>query len=72
MLKSVYENGGFYIGKYEVGTFTLKCTKEEFLTDPVIQEGAYPYNYITCKQAQEKSKEEISNIKISSFLNGSY
>ena len=27
MLKSVYENGGFYIGKYEVGTETLRTTK---------------------------------------------
>ncbi len=57
MLKSVYENGGFYIGKYEVGTETLRIAKDAPLTTPVIKEGAYPYNYVTNKQAQEKSKE---------------
>ena len=36
MLKSIYNNGGFYIGKYEVGTFTLRTSEEASLTDAVI------------------------------------
>ena len=70
MLKSVYENGGFYIGKYEVGTETLRTTKEAELTTPVIKEGAYPYNYVTCKQAQERSGLLATGGKTSSLMFG--
>ena len=42
MLKSVYENGGFYIGKYETGTNILRTSSNEELTPPVIQEGRCP------------------------------
>ena len=70
MLKSVYENGGFYIGKYEAGTETLRTAKDAPLTTPVIKEGAYPYNYVTNKQAQEKSKELATGGKTSSLMFG--
>ena len=70
MLKSVYENGGFYIGKYEVGTETLRTTKEAELTTPVIKEGAYPYNYVTCKQAQELSRSLATGERTSSLMFG--
>ena len=48
MLKSVYENGGFYIGKYEVGSFDEPVTSNDNTRQAVIQQGAYPYNYVTC------------------------
>ena len=70
MLKSVYENGGFYIGKYEVGTETLRTSSGANLTTPVIKEGAYPYNYVTNKQAQAKSKELATGGKTSSLMFG--
>ncbi len=70
MLKSVYENGGFYIGKYEVGTETLRTTTDAPLTSPVIKEGAYPYNWVTNKQAQTKSKELATGGKTSSLMFG--
>ena len=70
MLKSVYENGGFYIGKYEVGTETLRTSVGANLTTPVIKEGAYPYNWITNKQAQEKSKELATRGRTSSLMFG--
>ena len=70
MLKSVYENGGFYIGKYEVGTETLRTTKDAPLTTPVIKEGAYPYNFVTNKQAQTKSKELSTGERTSSLMFG--
>ena len=70
MLKSVYENGGFYIGKYEVGTETLRTSAGANLTTPVIKEGAYPYNYVTNKQAQAKSKELATGGKTSSLMFG--
>ena len=53
MLKSVYRNGGFYIGKYETGIEdTARTSKTEPTETPVIKQNAYPYNYITCSQAQ--------------------
>ena len=70
MLKSVYENGGFYIGKYEAGTETLRTSKDSPLTTPVIKEGAYPYNYVTNKQAQEKTKELATGGRTSSLMFG--
>ena len=70
MLKSVYENGGFYIGKYEVGTKTLRTSSSTNLTTPVIKEGAYPYNWVNNKQAQEKSKELATGGRTSSLMFG--
>ncbi len=70
MLKSVYENGGFYIGKYEAGTETLRTSLDANLTTPVIKEGAYPYNYVTSKQAQEKSKGLATGGRNSSLMFG--
>ena len=70
MLKSVYENGGFYIGRYEAGTETLRNTADDPLTLVVVKEGAYPYNYITNKQAQEKSEELATGGRTSSLMFG--
>ena len=53
MLKSVYQNGGFYIGKYETGIEdTARTSKTKPTETPVIKPNAYPYNYVTCSQAQ--------------------
>jgi len=55
MLKSVYQNGGFYIGKYETGTETARTSGDASTAPgetPVIKQNAYPYNNVTCSQAQ--------------------
>ena len=55
MLKSVYQNGGFYIGKYEIGTETARTSGDASTAPgetPVIKQNVYPYNYVTCSQAQ--------------------
>ena len=56
MLKSVYQNGGFYVGKYETGIEDNPRTSGDETTMPteipVIKQNAYPYNYVTCSQAQ--------------------
>ena len=55
MLKSVYQNGGFYIGKYETGTETARTSGDSSIAPtetPVIKPNVYPYNYVTCSQAQ--------------------
>ena len=52
MLKSVYQNGGFYIGKYETGTETARTSRNAPPETPVIKQNVYPYNWVTCSQAQ--------------------
>ena len=70
MLKSVYNNGGFYVGRYEVGTTNLRNTKESQLTKPVILKGAYPYNYVTTSQAQKLAQELAPEGQTSSLMFG--
>ena len=52
MLQSIKQYGGFYIGKYEVGSFDKPVTSKDNTRKPVIQQGAYPYNYVECQQAE--------------------
>ncbi len=70
MLKSVFENGGFYIGRYETGTETPRFSSSDTLTPPVIRRDVYPYNFVTCKQMQEKATELSTGGKTSSLLFG--
>ncbi len=53
VLESIYEYNGFWVGRYEAGTETLRTSSSAALTPVVIKEGAYPYNYVTIGQAQE-------------------
>ncbi|MCI8383698.1 MAG: formylglycine-generating enzyme family protein [Clostridia bacterium] len=70
MLKSVFENGGFYIGRYETGSEIPRASSSDSLITPIIQRNAYPYNLVTCKQAQEKATELATGGKTSSLLFG--
>ena len=68
MLKSVYQNGGFYIGKYETGIEdTARTSKTE---TPVIKQNAYPYTYITCSQAQTLASNMEHGDRTTSLLFG--
>ena len=76
MLKSVYQNGGFYVGKYETGVMENPRYKESssatvMPTDtPVIKQNAYPYNNITCSQAQTLASNMESGNHTSSLMFG--
>ncbi len=70
MLSSVFENGGFYIGRYETGTNTARFSASDSLTTPVIQRDVYPYNWVTCSQAQTKATELAVGGKTSSLMFG--
>ena len=74
MLKSVYQNGGFYIGKYETGIENAPKTDEDENTAPteipVIKQNAYPYNYVTCSQAQTLANNMESGNHTSSLMFG--
>ncbi|MCI8384345.1 MAG: hypothetical protein HFJ33_05750, partial [Clostridia bacterium] len=70
MLSSVFSNGGFYIGRYETGTQTARFSSSDSLTTPVIQRDVYPYNHITCSQAQTKATELATGGKKASLMFG--
>ncbi len=70
MLKSVFENGGFYIGRYETGSETPRFSNANNLTTPVIQRDAYPYNFVTSSQAQAKATEIATGGKTASLMFG--
>ena len=70
MLSSLYTNGGFWIGQYEGGADSYPATAENDIRKLVIQQGAYPYNYITCADAQKKSNELNSGDYKSSLMFG--
>ncbi len=70
MLKSVYEKGGFYIGRYEVGTETARFSENDALTTPLIQRDKYPYNFVTCSQAQTLAKQLATGGKQASLMFG--
>ena len=77
MLRSVYKNGGFWIGRYEVGiedsfrNYEDDTQNEHPITEiPVIKANAYPYTYVRCSQAQTLSKQLSTGVKTSSLIFG--
>lgn len=61
MYSSIYTNGGFWIGQYEAGTDTARTNSNDTITTAFSQEGKYPYNYISCINAQQIAQNVISN-----------
>ena len=80
MLKSVYENGGFYVGRYEAGIAENRTSKSATNSDgkhtiegmpvPVTKADAYPYTYVTRTQAQNLASNVNSGTKTSSLKLG--
>ena len=78
MLKSVYENGGFYVGRYEAGIGTNRTSNEAKVngkypvptTAPVSKADAYPYTWVTRTQAQNLAQNVNSGTKTSSLMFG--
>ena len=76
MLKSVYQNGGFWIGRYEIGdenatsTNTGRTSSTGTGNTPVIKANKIPYNYITCSQAESLAETFAPSGCTSSLLFG--
>ena len=75
MLKSVYENGGFWIGRYEAGITTNRTARGDVTVAPISKAGTvdtpvYPYIYVTCNQAQTVANMLTTNDYTSSLLFG--
>jgi len=83
MLKSVYLNGGFYVGRYEAGIETTGTNRTsegptnsdgkytiEGMPTPVSKADAYPYTYVTRTQAQNLASKVNAGTKTSSLMFG--
>ena len=80
MPKSVYENGGFYVGRYEAGIIENRTSESATNSDgkytiegmpvPVTKADAYPYTYVTRTQAQNLASNVNSGTKTSSLMFG--
>ena len=71
MLKSVYQSGGFYIGRYEAGTDT-KRTNHASISGITIKSQAnkYPLNWVTCSEAQTLASQAGTNGHTGSLMFG--
>ena len=80
MLKSVYENGGFYVGRYEAGIAENRTSEGPTNSDgkytiaempaPVSKADAYPYTYVTRTQAKVLA-EKIKYTNVDKSYTGS-
>ena len=70
MLKSVYENGGFWIGRYEAGIEINRTSSGIATTTPLSKENLYPYTYVTRTQAKVLADKVESGSYTSSLMFG--
>ena len=76
MLKSVYENGGFWIGRYEAGITTNRTSASGTPTEVplskvgTVENPVYPYTYVTCSQAQTLANMKTTENYTSSLMFG--
>lgn len=72
MLKSIYQNGGFYISRYEIGTDKKRTSSGASIVgiDVISQPNKYPLNYVTCSQAQTLATSFAPSGRASSLLFG--
>ena len=70
MLKSVYENGGFWVGRYEAGVEENIVISGNRNLMPISMGDIYPYNFITRTQAKNLAEKIESGNYISSLIYG--
>ena len=71
MLKSIYQNGGFWIGRYEAGTAEYRNEHTEILDNtniiPLSQKNSYPFLYVTCSEAQTLSEKICEELNLKNY-----
>ena len=70
MLKGVYQNGGFWVGRYEAGIEVNRTAVGTASTIPLSKENLYPYTYVTRTQAKVLAEKAESGSYTSSLLFG--
>ena len=70
MLKSIYQNCGFWIGRYEAGISENRKSAGDATNFPMSKANIYPYNYVTRTQAKVLAEKVESGSYTSSLLFG--
>ena len=71
MLASIYENGGFYIGRYEAGISEFRTSNENTPTEvPSSKQNMFPYTNITRAQAKQLAEKVNAGGRTSSLMFG--
>ena len=74
MLKSVYENEGFWVGRYEAGiedeSNIRKAASSTVTLVPISKQNVYPYNWVTRTQAKALAEKVESGSYTSSLMFG--
>ena len=70
MLKSVYQNEGFWVGRYEAGISEFRTEKGEKTKLPVSKSNMYPYTNVTRAQAEVLAEKFESGSFKSSLMFG--
>ena len=71
MLASVYENGGFYVGRYEAGISEFRTSNENEPTEgPSSKQNMIPYTNITRTQAKQLAEKVNAGGRTSSLMFG--
>lgn len=70
MLKSVYQNGGFWVGRYEAGIEKWRTSYGETTVTPLSKANLYPYTFVTRTQAKVLAEHVDSGSKTSSLMFG--
>ena len=70
MLKSVYQNGGFWVGRYEAGIEVNRKESGNVTEVPLSKQNLYPYNYVTRTEAKKLAEQINSGSYTSSLMFG--
>ena len=73
MLKSVYENKGFWVARYEAGIETERTSSSDTIAStlkPLSKAGKSVLNYVTCSQAQTLASRLTTTNYTSSLMFG--
>ena len=70
MLKSVYQNGGFWVGRYEAGIEKWRTSYGETTVTPLSKANLYPYTFVTRTQAKVLAEQVESGSETSSLMFG--
>ena len=68
MLTSIYENGGFYIGRYEAGISSPRTGYLDLTTTKALsQPNQYPLNLVCCSEAQILAAKVTTDIGLENY-----
>ncbi len=70
MLKRIYENGGFWVGRYEAGSYENRTETTEKTTIPISKKNMYPYTWVTRTQAKTLAEKVEAGSFTSSLMYG--